>query len=110
MARQVVLHQEPGGGTIPDVHRGEAGEEGKLVMGSYPSAEQAGDHRDGASEARAAWPRWVAGLPYLLSPSDRPVGGENTPMWEYSGPMDPDRASPKELSRDEVWSCLSRVL
>ena len=23
-------------------------------------------------------------------------------MWEYSGPMDPDRASLEELSRDEV--------
>ena len=31
-------------------------------------------------------------------------------MWEYSDPMDPDRASPEELSRDEVWSYLDRVL
>ena len=31
-------------------------------------------------------------------------------MWEYYGPTVLDRASPKELSRDEVWSCLSRVL
>ena len=23
-------------------------------------------------------------------------------MWEYSGPMDPDRASPEELPKDEV--------
>ena len=75
-------------------------------MGSYPSAEQAGDHRDGASEARAAWPRWVAGLPYLLSPSDRPVGGENTPMWANSRPMDADHASLEELPKDEVWSRL----
>ena len=32
------------------------------------------------------------------------------PMWEYSSPMDPDRASPEELSRDEVWSRLDWVL
>ena len=31
-------------------------------------------------------------------------------MWMYSGPMDPDRASPKELTKDEVWSQLDRVL
>ena len=56
MARRVVLHQEPSEDAIPYVHQGEAGEEGKLVVGSCPSAEQAGDHRDGASEARAARP------------------------------------------------------
>ena len=31
-------------------------------------------------------------------------------MWKYSGPMDPDRASPEELPNDEVWSRLDRVL
>ena len=31
-------------------------------------------------------------------------------MWEYSGPMDPDRASPEELLKDEVWSQLDQVL
>ena len=31
-------------------------------------------------------------------------------MWEYSGPTDPDRASPEELSKDEVWSYLGRAL
>ena len=77
MARRVVLHQEPDGGAIPNVHRGEAGEEEKLVVGSYPLVEQARDHRDGASEARAAWHRWVAGLPYLLPSLGRPVGREN---------------------------------
>ena len=25
-------------------------------------------------------------------------------MWEYLGPMDPDRASSEELPKDEVWS------
>jgi len=24
------------------------------------------------------------------------------PMWAYSGPKDPDRASPEELAKDEV--------
>ena len=56
MAWRVVLHQELGGGAILDVHWGEAREEEKLVVGSCPSVEQAVDHRDGASEARAAWP------------------------------------------------------
>ena len=31
-------------------------------------------------------------------------------MWEYSGPMDPDHASPEELSKDEDWSHLDRGL
>ena len=31
-------------------------------------------------------------------------------MWNYSGPTDPDRASSKELAKDEVWSRLDRVL
>ena len=31
-------------------------------------------------------------------------------MWQYNGPVDPDRASPEELSNDEVWSRLDRVL
>ena len=31
-------------------------------------------------------------------------------MWEYSSSMDLDRASPEELSKDEVWSHLDRVL
>ena len=31
-------------------------------------------------------------------------------MWEYSDPTDPDRASPEELSKDEVWSYLGRAL
>ena len=30
-------------------------------------------------------------------------------MWEYSGPMDPDRASLEELPKDEVWSQLDQV-
>ena len=39
-----------------------------------------------------------------------PLAERTRPMWEYSGPMDPDRASPEELLRDEVWSHLDRVL
>ena len=31
-------------------------------------------------------------------------------MWKYNGTTDPDRASPEELSNDEVWSRLDRVL
>ena len=31
-------------------------------------------------------------------------------MWNYLGPTDPDRASPEELAKDEVWSRLDRVL
>ena len=30
-------------------------------------------------------------------------------MWLYSGPLDPDRASPEDLPDDEVWSRLGRV-
>ena len=31
-------------------------------------------------------------------------------MWLYSGPTDPDRASPEELATDKVWSRLDWVL
>ena len=31
-------------------------------------------------------------------------------MWNYSGPIDPNRTSPEELAKDEVWSRLDRVL
>ena len=31
-------------------------------------------------------------------------------MWEYSGPMDPSHTLLEELSNDEVWSHLDRVL
>ena len=31
-------------------------------------------------------------------------------MWNYLGPIDPNRASPEELAKDEVWSRLDRVL
>ena len=31
-------------------------------------------------------------------------------MWAYSGPSDPDRASPEELVKDKVWSRLDWVL
>ena len=31
-------------------------------------------------------------------------------MWMYSGPSDPDHASPEDLPDDEVWSRLGRVL
>ena len=33
-----------------------------------------------------------------------PLVETRRPMWEYSGPMYPDRASPEELPKDEVWS------
>ena len=31
-------------------------------------------------------------------------------MWAYFGPTDPNRVSPEELAKDEVWSRLNRVL
>ena len=39
-----------------------------------------------------------------------PVAERTRPMWLYSGPTDPGRASPVELAKDEVWSRLDRVL
>ena len=33
-----------------------------------------------------------------------PLAERSRPMWMYSDPIDPDRASPKELVQDEVWS------
>ena len=43
--------------------------------------------------------RWVA-----------PLAERTRLKWEYSNPMDPDRASPEELPKDEVWRRLDRVL
>ena len=31
-------------------------------------------------------------------------------MWNYLGPTDPNRMSPKEFVKDKVWSRLDRVL
>ena len=31
-----------------------------------------------------------------------PLAERMHPMWKYSGPTDPDRASPEELPNDEV--------
>ena len=39
-----------------------------------------------------------------------PLAERTRPMWMYSGPSDPDRASSKDLPDDEVWSHLGRVL
>ena len=39
-----------------------------------------------------------------------PLVERRQPMWNYLGPTDPDRASPMELAKDEVWSWLDRVL
>ena len=39
-----------------------------------------------------------------------PLAETPWPMWQYSGPMDPDHTSPVELAKDEVWSRLDRVL
>ena len=71
-----------------------AREEGKLVVGSHRSAEQVGGYRDRALEACAAWPRWVMGLPYLLPPSGRPVGGKNA---TDVGILRPDGSRPRVI-------------
>ena len=73
----MVLHQEPNESAIPDVYQKKAREEGELIVGSHRSAEQVGGYRDGALKACVAWPHRVAGLPYLLPSSGRPVGGKN---------------------------------
>ena len=39
-----------------------------------------------------------------------PLAERRRPMWEYSGPMDPDCALLEELLKDKVWSRLDRVL
>jgi len=44
----VVLYQEPGGGTVPEVHRGEVEEEGELDVGPLVNNLKATDHRAGA--------------------------------------------------------------
>ena len=39
-----------------------------------------------------------------------PLAERSRPMWQYSGKMDPDRSSSTELSGDEIWGHLGRVL
>ena len=39
-----------------------------------------------------------------------PLAERARTMWRYSGTSNPDRASSEELSDDEVWSRLDRVL
>ena len=39
-----------------------------------------------------------------------PLAERSRAMWMYSDPTDPDRTSPEELAKDEVWSHLDRVL
>lgn len=35
---------------------------------------------------------------------------QRRPIWLYSGPFDPDRLSPDELSESDVWDWLMMVL
>ena len=39
-----------------------------------------------------------------------PLAERTWPMWLYSGPSDPDRTSPEDLSDNEVWIRLGQVL
>lgn len=54
---------------------------------------------DGLRAVHTFFHRWVT-----------PLVERRQPMWEYLSPMDPNRASPKELPKAEVWSRLDRVL
>ena len=54
---------------------------------------------DGVWVFHTLYRRWVASLVERA-----------WPMWRYSSALDPDRASPKELPDDEVWSRLDWVL
>ena len=54
---------------------------------------------DGLRVFHTFFHRWVA-----------PLVKTRRPMWEYSGPMDPDCALPEELSKDEVRSYLGWAL
>jgi len=38
-----------------------------------------------------------------------PLAERTHPMWTYGGRSDLDRASPEELSDDEIWSRVGRV-
>jgi len=39
-----------------------------------------------------------------------PLAERTHPMWRYGGRSDPDRVSSDELSDDEIWSHIGRVL
>ena len=106
----MVLHQELGRSAIPDVHWKKAGEEGKLVVGSCRSAEQIGGYRGGASKVVQHGLNGLRVFHTFFCHRVTPLAERTWLMWEYSGLMDPDRASLEELPKDEVWSRLDRVL
>ena len=86
----VVLHQESGGGAIPDVHRQEAGEKRKLVVGLRQKGEpQGGSHRGGALEAREERSQWGAGVSHPVPLLGRAVGGEGTADVDVRRPFRP---------------------
>ena len=98
----MVLHQEPSGGVIPVVHRKKAGEEGKLVVGSCRSAEQVEVIE---VELQKLMQHGLDGLQVFhtfFHHRVTPRVERTRPMWEYIGPMDPDRTSPEELPKDKV--------
>ena len=98
----MVLHQEPSRGAIHDVYRKKAGEEGKLLWG--PTGRQTKLEviemklqrlvQHGLDGLRA--------FHTFFRHRVTPLVERTRSMWEYIGPMDPDRVSPEELPKDKV--------
>ena len=98
----MVLYQELGGGAIPDVHRGEAGEEGKLVMGPVGRQNKLEIIE---TELQRLVRHGLDGLRVFhtfFHHRVTPLAERTRSMWEYFSSMDSDRASPEELPKDEV--------
>ena len=106
----MVLHQEPNGSAIPDIYWkrperreswswGPTGRQNKLEVIETELQRLVQHGLDELQVFHTFFRRWVT-----------PLAKRTRSMWEYSGPMDPDRASPEELPKDEVWSRLDRVL
>ena len=98
----MVLHQEPSGGAVPLVHRKKARETGELVVG-------ASSRHNKLEVIEAELQKLVQhGLDGLwvfhtfFHHRVAPLAEKRRPMWMYSGPTDPDRASPEELAKDKV--------
>ena len=97
----MVLHQESGGGAISGVHRWEAREAEKLVMGLRPLREMEVIEEE-------VWKLVRSGLDgvrvfhTLFRRRVAPLAERTWPMWMYGGRSDPDRVSSEDLPDNEV--------
>ena len=97
----MVLHQESGGGAISGVHRWEAREAEKLVMGLRPLREMEVIEEELQKLVRSSLDG-VRVFHTLYRHRVALLAKRSWSMWRYDGLSDPNRASSEELPDDEV--------